>query len=69
MPPVTVRSTEPLALPQVEFTVVTLSDKALGCVIVAEMVFVQELASVTVTVYVPAARPVRSCVVARLDQL
>jgi hypothetical protein len=41
---------------------------AVGCVIVTNLVAVQPFASVTVTLYVPATRPVRSCVVAPFDQ-
>ena len=42
---------------------------AAGCVIVTDAVVVQPLASVTVTVYVPAARDDRSWLVAEFDQL
>ena len=68
-PPLTVKSMEPFGLPQVEFTVVVLNTTADGCVMVADVVFVQAFASVTVTVYVPAARPVRFCVVIPPPQL
>ena len=60
---------EPVEAPlQSTFTCVVLKAKAAGCVMVAETVLVQLFASVTVTVYVPAARPVMFCVVAAFDQ-
>ena len=69
MPPETVKSIEPVALPlQSTFTCVLLRVNADGWVIVAEITAVQALASVTVTVKVPAARLERSCVVALFDQ-
>ena len=71
MPPVTVRSIAPVELPlQSTFVCVVLALKAAaGCVIVTDAVVVQPLASVTVTVYVPAAKDERSWLVAEFDQL
>ena len=67
-PPLTVRSMEPVEEPlHNTFTCVVLKAKAGGCVIVTAVVAVQPLLSVTVTVYVPAAKPLISCVVALFD--
>ena len=41
---------------------------AAGCVIIADVVAVQPLASLTVTVYVPAINPEISCVTPPFDQ-
>ncbi len=51
---------------QLTFVAVAVAEIAVGCVTVTEAVAVQPLASVSVTLYVPATRPVRSCVVAPL---
>ena len=48
-------------------TCVSVRDGPLVLLIVAELVLVQPFASVTVTVYVPAAKPLMSCVVALFD--
>ena len=56
-----------MELPQVEFVVVVLRAMAGGCVTVALVVFVQPFTSVTVTVYVPAARPLGSSPVKPFD--
>src|SRR5688500_1556162 len=61
---------EPLLPPlQLTSTFVTDGLNAAGCVTVALEVAVQPLASVTVTVYVPADKEARSSVVAPFDQL
>ena len=58
MPPVTVKSIAPLAAPlQAAGVVVVDNARAGGWVTVAEAVAVQGLAFVTVTVYVPAVKP------------
>jgi hypothetical protein len=57
-PPEGVTVAVPFGLPQVEGVVVVDAATGVGCVIVYVRVMVQPFASVTVTVYVPAARPV-----------
>ena len=52
----------PLLALQVALVMAGVMVMADGCVTVNELVLVQLLASVTVTVYVPAARPVRGSV-------
>lgn len=59
VPPVTVAVADPVEPPlHKTFVPVTLALSAVGCVTVALAVVVHELASVTVTVYVPAVNPV-----------
>jgi hypothetical protein len=69
VPLVTVGAIEPLFKPHVVFVIVPATDGTDVVVIVAEVVAVQLFASVTVTVYMAAARFDRSCVVAALFQL
>jgi hypothetical protein len=68
VPPTTVRLILPLLAPaQVAFTLVAVADSATaGSVIVTVAVLVHNFASVTVTVYGPAAKPVAVAVVAVL---
>ena len=58
VPPPAVAVALPLLLPQEAGIVEVLTVNTAGWVIVAEAVFVQLFASVTVTVYVPALKPV-----------
>ena len=71
VPPLAVTLAVPVAAPlHNTFTPVHVALTAVaGCKIVALTVAVHPLASVTVTVYVPAARPVRSSVVTVLPPL
>ena len=70
VPPATVKLIAPVE-PPLQLTLVEEAMLALravaGCVIVCEAVAVQLLASVTVTLYVPAPRPVRFSVAAPFD--
>ena len=70
MPLETVKFIAPV-LPPKQFTFVTegVNVKPVEAVTVAEVVDIQLFASVTVTVYVPAAKPVRFCVVMPPPQL
>ncbi len=71
VPPVTVKLAAPVELPKQRTLVPdieALSPEA-GCVIVTLAVVVQLLASVMVTLYVPAARFDKSSVVDPFDQL
>ena len=70
-PPVTVTDTAPLADPlQLTLVIESLAMmRAAGWVMVLVAVAVQLCWSVTVTVYVPAATPVKFCVVAPPVQL
>src|SRR6185295_13398363 len=70
VPPVTVRSIEPVDAPlQLAFTCVSLNTIAVGSVITIPFnVCVHPPVAVTVTLYVPAGMFVRSCVVAPLLQ-
>jgi Ni,Fe-hydrogenase III component G len=70
VPPLTVKSIAPVD-PPLQATLVTDVERfnAVGCVIVALVVAVQRFASVTVTVYVPATTPDKSCELAPLLQL
>jgi hypothetical protein len=65
VPPTTVRLILPLLTPaQVAFTLVAVADSATaGSVMIAVAVLIHPFASVTVTVYVPAAKPVAVAVV------
>src|SRR6188474_327265 len=68
VPPLTVRSTEPLLAAHAAASVGTAPATRVlpGCATVALAVCVQPLASVMVTLYVPAPRPLMSSVVAPL---
>lgn len=68
MPPVAVTPALPVPpLHNIPCITAAVHVSADGCVIVTLAVFVQPLLSVTVTVYVPAARPVAVAVVALFD--
>jgi hypothetical protein len=71
VPPLTLRLAAPVEFPKQSTFVpdIEAASAAAGCVITTEAVVEQLLASVTVTVYVPAARPVLSSVVTPLPQL
>ena len=66
VPPFTVKSILPFALPQVVFVCVVERTSGVGSITVALAVTVHPFASVTVTVYVPAATLVKFCVTAAL---
>lgn len=68
VPPVITTVIEPFAVPQAVGVVVAVAENCPGAPTLADVVFVQPLESVTVTVYVPARRPPKSCVVSPLDQ-
>ena len=70
VPPAPTTVALPFVLPlQLMFTVLVVADKAFGCVTVTDLETVQALASVTVTLYVPAVKPVFDVVVRPFDQL
>jgi hypothetical protein len=71
VPPDAVKSAVPVALPKHNTLtpVMLAASAAAGCVITTEAVVEHPLASVTVTLYVPATRPVLSSVVTPLPQL
>ena len=70
VPPVTVRSIAPFVPPlQFTFVDVAVAASTAGCVTVRDKVEEHPLASVTVTLYVPAATPAISCAVDPFDQL
>jgi hypothetical protein len=71
VPPEGVTLTEPLFIPlhNALLSVLAVAANKVGCVTVAVVVVVQLCASVTVTVYVPAARPVAIDVVCSGDVL
>ena len=70
MPPVTVKSIAPLDEPlQLLGVALALRVKISGSVTVADIVAVQPFESVTVTVYVPAVKPLGSSPVKPLFQL
>jgi hypothetical protein len=57
VPPVAVALTEPLFCPQLAEVLLVVNVISDGCVIIFVALVLQLLASVTVTVYVPAAKP------------
>src|SRR5262245_34861000 len=66
VPPVTVKFTDPLLLPQVELVATALAVGPAALFTVALAVALHEFISVTVTEYVPAVNPLISSVVAPL---
>ena len=66
VPPVTVKSTVPSLSAHVASVATILAESIVGSVTSADAVVVQPLASVTVTLYVPAVKPIMSSVVAVL---
>jgi hypothetical protein len=70
VPPAPTAVDDPLELPlQLTLILVVVALRAEGCVTVTDLVTKQAVASVTVTVYVPADKPVFDVVVRPFDQL